>query len=279
MLRVCQHIEAHLDEPISLDPLAAVACFSPFHFFRALVGESVMEHVRRLRLERAALRLRSPGTVRVIDVALDAGHETHAAFTRAFRAMFGVAPSGFRRARRRPPARPPPAAAAKAHAGPPGLTVRLERLPAIRVAFMRHVGPYAEVGPTFGRLLDWAGRRDLLADPATPSFGLTWDDPDVTAPERLRYDACVAVPESVGAEGEVGIHLVPARECAAVTYRGPYEGLDDVYRWLCGAWPPRSGREVSAAPCLEFYRNDPQVVPPPELVTDVLLPLEPAGRG
>jgi len=35
MLRVCQHIEAHLDEPISLDPLAAVACFSPFHFHRS----------------------------------------------------------------------------------------------------------------------------------------------------------------------------------------------------------------------------------------------------
>ena len=57
ILRVRLHIEAHLDESISLEELAAVACFSPYHFhriFRALVGESVMEHVRRLRLERAA---------------------------------------------------------------------------------------------------------------------------------------------------------------------------------------------------------------------------------
>jgi AraC family transcriptional regulator len=282
VLRVCQHIEAHLDEPISLDRLAAVACFSPFHFhriFRALVGESVMEHVRRLRLERAALRLRSPGATRVIDVALDAGYETHEAFTRAFRAMFGVAPTGFRRARRRPVGARPAVPAAKVPARRDGLSVRLERLPAIRAAFMRHVGPYTQVGPTFERLLSWAGSRGLPADPDAPTFGLTWDDPDVTAPERLRYDACVPVPESIGAEGEVGIHLVPAREYAAVTYRGPYEGLDEVYRWLCGAWPPRSGREVSAAPCLEFYRNDPRLTPPAELLTDVFLPLEPAGRG
>jgi AraC family transcriptional regulator len=155
--------------------------------------------------------------------------------------------------------------------------VRLERLPAIRAAFMRHVGPYSEVEPTFARLLAWASGRGLLADPATPTFGLTWDDPDVTAPERLRYDACVAVPDSVRPEGDVGIHLVPAREYAAVTHRGPYETLNDVYRWLGGAWPPRSGREVSAAPCLEFYRNDPQVTPPAELVTDVFLPLEPVA--
>jgi AraC family transcriptional regulator len=76
ILRVRLHIEAHLDRPMLLEELAAVACFSPFHFhriFRALVGESVMEHVRRLRLERAAQRLRSGTGARVIDIALDAG--------------------------------------------------------------------------------------------------------------------------------------------------------------------------------------------------------------
>ena len=277
ILRVRLHIEAHLDESISLEELAAVACFSPYHFhriFRALVGESVMEHVRRLRLERAAQRLKSGAGARVIDVALDAGYETHEAFTRAFHAMFGVAPSRFRRTRRRPaPRRPPPPGAGLAAP----LPVRFERLPAIRAAFMRHVGPYSGVGPTFDRLLVWAGGRGLLADPETLVFGLSLDDPDVTAPERLRYDACVAVPASVAAKGELGIHDISACEYAAVTFRGPYEELDAVYRWLCGAWPPRSGREVAAAPCLEFYRNDPKTAPPAELVTDVFLPLEPAS--
>jgi AraC family transcriptional regulator len=97
----------------------------------------------------------------------------------------------------------------------------------------------------------------------------------VTAPERLRYDACIAARAEIVAEGEIGIHEIPAREYAAVTFTGPYEDLDDVYRWLCGAWLPRSGREVGAAPCLEIYRNDPRVTAPAELVTDVLLPLEP----
>ena len=55
--RVIDHIVGHLDDPIDLDRLAAVACFSPHHFHRAyryLLGETVAETVRRLRLHRAA---------------------------------------------------------------------------------------------------------------------------------------------------------------------------------------------------------------------------------
>ena len=57
VLNVLVHIQQHLDDELPLDELAAVAHFSPYHFhrmFRGMVGESVEEHVRRLRLERAA---------------------------------------------------------------------------------------------------------------------------------------------------------------------------------------------------------------------------------
>ena len=59
ILRVLVYIQQHLDETIQLDDLARMAHFSPYHYqlFRGMVGESVMEHVRRLRLERAAHRL------------------------------------------------------------------------------------------------------------------------------------------------------------------------------------------------------------------------------
>ena len=82
---------------------AAVAHFSPYHFhriFRGMVGESVKEHVRRLlRLERSAQRLRDSNDA-ILEIALDAGYESHESFTRAFRAMFGESPSEFRDNRR-----------------------------------------------------------------------------------------------------------------------------------------------------------------------------------
>src|SRR5262245_3493728 len=79
-------LEEHLDEAIDPAALASAASFSLHHFhriFKALLGESVMEHVRRLRLERAARKLRA-GDARILDLALEAGYESHEAFTRAF---------------------------------------------------------------------------------------------------------------------------------------------------------------------------------------------------
>ena len=102
LLRVLLHIQNHLDASLALDELADVAHFSPFHFhriFRGMIGESVKEHVRRLRLERAAHRLRFTGQP-VTEIAFDAGYQQHEAFTRAFRAMFEQSPTEFRKTHR-----------------------------------------------------------------------------------------------------------------------------------------------------------------------------------
>src|SRR5512141_3443862 len=88
----------HADEPLDRVRLAAVAGFSVPHFhrlWRAHTGENVAAYVRRVRLKRAALKLRM-GAVDITDVALCAGSETHAAFTRAFKRQYGLSPSQFR---------------------------------------------------------------------------------------------------------------------------------------------------------------------------------------
>jgi AraC-like DNA-binding protein len=56
--RVLDYIAEHLDGDLSLTRLSGIACFSPFHFhriFQGVTGETLNSHVRRVRLERAAL--------------------------------------------------------------------------------------------------------------------------------------------------------------------------------------------------------------------------------
>jgi AraC family transcriptional regulator len=60
-----------------------------------MVGETPVELLRRLRLERAAWQLGHTDRA-VTEIAFDAGYETHEAFTRAFRANYNASPSGFR---------------------------------------------------------------------------------------------------------------------------------------------------------------------------------------
>lgn len=93
-----RYIRRHIHEPINRETLAGVAGFSVSHFhrvFTAYVGESAISYVRRLRLERAARKLRM-GAVDITEVALAAGYDSHAAFGKAFKQQFGLSPSEFR---------------------------------------------------------------------------------------------------------------------------------------------------------------------------------------
>jgi transcriptional regulator GlxA family with amidase domain len=94
-----RHLAAHLDDTLDLPALARRAGLSPRQFervFTRLLGESPRACQRRLRLERAAARLRST-PARILAVALEAGFESHEAFTRVFRQRFGHGPKEYRR--------------------------------------------------------------------------------------------------------------------------------------------------------------------------------------
>lgn len=93
------YIEENLEDQISLEKLAEVTFCSKFHFhrlFTALVGMNVIEYVRKRRLTVAAQRLRSTNQS-IIQLAMETGFNSHAAFTRAFKNAFGVLPDIYRR--------------------------------------------------------------------------------------------------------------------------------------------------------------------------------------
>jgi AraC family transcriptional regulator len=274
ILRVQLHIQNHLDEEMTLEELARVACFSPYHFhriFRGIVGEAVKEHVRRLRLERAALRLRFTGQS-VTDIAFQSGYETHESFTRAFEAMFGQPPSVFRKNHISSAA----ARGGRQEERRQTMDVEIRRLERMKVVFLRHVGPYDQVGAAWARLAQWAGPRGLFG-PSTRMLGICYDDPEVTPPEKMRYDAAITVSEGTQGEGEVGVQEIGPGEYAVVRHIGPYQKLGETYARLCGEWLPQSGRELADSPPLEFYRNSPFATPPEQLITDIWMPLAPRG--
>jgi AraC family transcriptional regulator len=101
------------------------------------------------------------------------------------------------------------------------------------------------------------------------------DDPEVTPPERIRYDACVTVDEGFLPHDKIGVQTIAGGEYAVTTHEGPYEELGETYRQLLGQWLPRSGRELASAPCFEAYLNDPNSTDPADLLTDIHAPLQP----
>ncbi len=280
ILRVQLHIQRHLDDQLSLDKLARVACFSPYHFhrvFRGMVGESIGEYVRRLRLERAATQLMYTARP-VTELAFDAQYETLESFSRAFRRVFGVPPSEYRQHRQ--PSEPSPVDRDRMEYSlvlrPPqgeSMDVRIEKFASLQVAFVRHIGPYAECGTAWQKLCSHPAVQGAMNE-ETLAVGISYDDPAVTEEGKIRYDACVTVADDFQGSDGIGTQQVDGGDYAVTVHKGSYDGLHDCYRRLFGTWLPDSGREAQSAPSLEIYRNSPEETPPEELITEIRVPLE-----
>jgi AraC family transcriptional regulator len=259
MLRTLDHIHAHLDADVNPAELARLAGFSPHHFhrvFRGMVGESVMGYVRRLRLERAALRLKH-GESSVSAVAIDAGYGSHEAFTRAFRDRFGVVPSAFRDT--------------DIASEPP---VRLQREPARQLLAARHIGAYEGVGAAWETLIGVAGRLGWLATPPI-TMGLVYDDPDITDAAQCRYEAAIVVPDGQPAvvpewaPPTMIVRTLPAGTWACLVHVGGYDSIQSTYDALLGQALPRRGIELADEPTVEVTLDDPRTTPPDRLRTDI----------
>jgi AraC family transcriptional regulator len=268
ILKAQRWIETHLDEVLEPELLAREASFSLHHFhriFRGQVGESVMEHVRRLRLERAARRLRADSDARVLDLAIEAGYESHEAFTRCFVQRFGVPPSQFRElpnARVEEWKRSTPSA--------PRADVRVVSFPELHVASLRHRGGYRGIHELWARMYAWVAARFPRETPAL--YGVCPDDPEVTAEAKLRFDACAVVPQDFALrsdESDFSMMKIPSGTFAVGTHRGAYMNLSETYLDVIGRWFPTSGYEPAADAVIEHYVNNPNSVAEPDLITEV----------
>ncbi|NKE44507.1 helix-turn-helix domain-containing protein [Roseomonas frigidaquae] len=255
-----------------LDELAAAAAFSPFHFhriYREITGETPAETVARERLSRAAALL-ARESLPIATVARRCGYGSAAAFTRAFRAAYGVPPAAYRDSggigQRLALPRPEETEMFD-------ITIRTE--PPLRLASVAHRGAYTGIGTAFDRLKAWARARGLEG-PETRWIALYHDDPSSVAERDLRAEAGITVPEGVEASEGVTLQMLPATRLAVLTFRGPYAELERAYRWLYRDWLPSSGEEPADQPAREEYLNDCRGLPPSDWLTAVMLPLRPA---
>jgi AraC-like DNA-binding protein len=102
--RVAEHIAAHLDRPIGLRELAAVARLSYSHFSRAFKGAFGQPPHTFIMSRRVALAREKMLTSRepLSQIALSCGFSDQAHLARLFRRELGVAPSQWRRTNQSP---------------------------------------------------------------------------------------------------------------------------------------------------------------------------------
>ncbi|WP_024551227.1 MDR efflux pump AcrAB transcriptional activator RobA [Franconibacter helveticus 513] len=93
-------LEGHLDQPLSLDNVAAKAGYSKWHLqrmFKEVTGQAIGAYIRARRLSKSAVALRLTARP-ILDIALQYRFDSQQTFTRAFKKQFSLTPALYRRA-------------------------------------------------------------------------------------------------------------------------------------------------------------------------------------
>lgn len=152
------------------------------------------------------------------------------------------------------------------------MTVEIVEFPETKVAAIEHRGAPEREYETARKLIEWRKANRVPPD-RHRSYGVHYDDPRNTPPERYRVDFCVSYDAEIAPNPQGVVRkVIPGGRCAVVRHWGSREDVT-VAAWLCGVWLPGSGEDLRDFPMFFHYVNVGPDVREEEMITDVYLPL------
>ncbi len=307
---VIDYIDQNIERNLTLDELAQVANFSRYHFnriFHSFIGEALFQFIQRLRIEKAAfLLLTNPGKS-VTEIAYECGFSSSAVFARSFKGHFNMSASLWRKTKKIDESN---IGKTKRNLRLYSSNQREELMPSsvyieyrdksqiwripmekeernvevtdlleMTVAYVRHIGPYKGDAKLFERLAEklfkWAGPRSLINFPETKFLIVYHDDPEITAPDRLRTSVCITVAEDTEVGGEIGKMTIPAGKYALARFELASSDYQEAWDWVYGTWLPQSGFAPDDRPCFELYSPESVTHPEGKIKVDICVPVKP----
>jgi AraC family transcriptional regulator len=148
-------------------------------------------------------------------------------------------------------------------------------VPGMRLAAIRHIGPYNQLGRTFGQLHGLVTAAKL---PHRELLAVFYDDPATTPLDQLRSDAAVIVDEDVRLPEGVVEQRIPAGQYLTTDHHGSYERLTDAWGRFKHEIAETTGQREPRGYTFELYRNTPMDVPEDQLLTTLYMAVAGAAR-
>jgi DNA gyrase inhibitor GyrI len=153
------------------------------------------------------------------------------------------------------------------------MKVITKKIKPMRVAYLRHVGPYEGVGQTWNDLTAQLS-ADKQIRKRSVFIGIGHDNPSVTPASELRYDACITVDEEYEPKKPVEVQTIVGGDYA-VAKNCPVGKIKDAFQYLFGKWLARSSRELRPAPGFLVFVGARDAVAPRKQQVDIYMPLQP----
>ena len=252
-----EYIENHLGDKISVHDIAAASHYSTYHYsrvFKALVGDTPKEYLRKRRLTLAAKRLLTE-EVGILEIALECQFDSQEAFTRAFKALFNMTPAQYRKINE------PFRLLYKKPFGQNDLDFLQSNISMepeiIYQDAMKIVGianPYSDGDLSLPKL--WSGFapfRNQINNRIGQSFFGIYEQYQETEDSTQFIYICAAQVDNFDdvPQGMITREL-PAQTYAKFTHVGPLAKLEETLKYIWGSWLPKSEFNYANTPDFEL---------------------------
>ncbi len=308
--RVLDYIEKNLNQSFSLEEIATVANFSPYHFhriFRFMVGEPLNQFISRIRMEKAAGLLIAAPNKSITEIMYEVGIQDASSFARLFKKHMKMSATEWRKKAHSKIGQQDRKITQELRKARQALeetscyitsdvinqkwsvtmksenqlttNVTIKEVPEMTVAYVRFIGPYAGNSELFKgmfeKIFKWAGARGLINFPETKCMTVYHDDPNITEEEKLRTSVCLSVPEDTEVGGEVGKMKIPGGKYAFANFRLDETQFAQAWNMVCKEWLPESGYVPDDRPTFELYNNNVNEDPEHKFDVDIVIPVTP----
>lgn len=253
-----EYIENNLDNEISYDEAAKIACCSSYYFqrmFTYVAGISLSEYIRHRRMTQAAFELQSTDT-KVLDVALKYGYTSPTSFNRAFQSVHGITPSSTKSQGSVLHAYPPIKFSVKVTGGD-AMPYRIEekksmRIVGIRIPLTEDMEENQKLVPPFWNRALQDNRFIKICELSNQIPGVVLGVTVYQNPDEIYYYIAAATDQPVPAG--MFEYEIPAATWVIFESDGHFkESIQNIFRRFLTEWLPFSGYTYAELPDIEVY--------------------------
>lgn len=259
--KAIDYIEANLEHDISLSSVSTHAFSSLSHFHRiflAITGFTVKEYIRKRRLSTAAIELLLTKK-KIIDIALKAQFDTPETFNKAFKKMYGLSPSLFRKEK------PEFTLVSKLKLKQTLITSptninssyifsKEQTVVGVKTrTSLANQQQAKDIPYFFAEVM----KKNLLSEIVNPHpKKIAGVYSDMSDEEEFDYTVGYLNLGPIKYNPHFVQHKLPSSEYARFTVKGPFSELAKAWQYIYGEWMPNSGRVRQKGLDYELYYQD-----------------------
>ncbi len=289
--KVLNFIEENLDNELSLENVAEIGNYSPFHFhriFRGIIGETLQEYINRNRMEKSAMLLSHHKNKSLEDIFSEVGFKSNSTFSKTFKKYFGISPTDFRK---KSPEYFSKILQMNSNIGQKEVVfqqylyninqmknfmetnakIEVKELPEIHLASVLSIG-VQNIDNAYNKLISWGISKNLFPRENVKMISVYHDSFKVTAPDKVRIHACMLLDEPIKNDGEIFPEILPKGRHIVGSYFITLDEFEKAWNALF-LWMNENGYQFRRTFPFEIYHNNFKEHPEKKCMVDFCIPI------